>query len=332
MLKPLDIIDILNDLPDDIVESANHHRQHHYHKNIKYRYIISTIAACLVGVICLKIYPRPDISAPKSKFVTNESLVTDNDTAPFTDTQTDEGISALVTAPDDTTIASEASVTSAINDFQNSDITKATSGALSYNTSDEYSTDNSNVSEMTTDDEVNTVIETTASYSEAALPSDTTEPCTIPAVTSSPCIPVIETPTITTDVSPVSTSYTLEKSSCPLPEQISGTQIDPVTKQPIPVTAQVDFDGEMWSITLAESCVDAGILSGTVVDDVLYLSVICLNNAADITDETICFSLFFSDEINADIAEIYVDRRDIDDEEEFHQLYTDTPIIQYETC
>ena len=122
-------------------------------------------------------------------------------------------------------------------------------------------------------------------------------------------------------------SYTLEKSNCMLPVPPSQGSIDPVTGQKIPFVAQIEYDGERWNVVLAEQCEDACIVSGVMIDHVLYLSVACLSAPGEYSEETIGFSLRFFDEVNASICNISVDRQDFESASEFYEVYTDTPLI-----
>ena len=122
-------------------------------------------------------------------------------------------------------------------------------------------------------------------------------------------------------------SYTLEKSNCLLPVPPSQGTIDPVTGQKIPFIAQIEYDGERWNVVLAEQCEDACIVSGVMIDHVLYLSVACLSTPGEYSEETTGFSLRFFDEVNASICNICVNRQDFESASEFYEVYTDTPLI-----
>ena len=122
-------------------------------------------------------------------------------------------------------------------------------------------------------------------------------------------------------------SYTLEKLNCTLPEPPSQVSIDPVTGQKMPFVAQTEFDGERWSVVLAEPCEDACIVSGVIIDHILCLSVACLSPPGEYNEETTGFSLCFSDEVNASICDIHVERQDFESASVFYEVYTDTPLI-----
>ena len=219
----------------------------------------------------------------------SESPVTQQVTGKQTEMQASATTHLVTEPPPVTTVSSSNHVTTAIQ----TDITLPTMGELTVSISDTVTT-------------IQTYLPTTGTF--------TTDQITI--MTDD-----------TTATHNHKLSYTLEKSNCLLPVPPSQGQIDPVTGQKIPFVAQIEYDGERWSVVLAEQCEDACIVSGAVIDHVLYLSVACLSAPGEYSEETIGFSLRFFDEVNASICNIYVERQDFESASEFYEVYTDTPLI-----
>ena len=199
-------------------------------------------------------------------------------------------------------------------------------------------------SETTTQTQIDNQTEpvfTTAPTSESETDSITTVSATIRTTnkTSSDTITATSTTTSISKTETESTSkttttqnhnelsYSLEKINCSLPDPPSQVPIDPVTGQEIPFVAQIEYDGERWNVVLAESCEDACIVSGVITDHVLCLSVACLSAQGEYSEETTGFSLRFSNEVNASICDIHVERQDFESASEFYEVYTDTPLI-----
>ena len=83
-MSPEEFIQMMNELPDDIIEAAN---TPPVRKNIKIRYIIPAAAACIVILIAAAIYPKLKTQTPA---ILPESSYSEETTAapPQTDTQT----------------------------------------------------------------------------------------------------------------------------------------------------------------------------------------------------------------------------------------------------
>ena len=83
-MSPEEFIQMMNELPDDIIEAAN---TPPVRKNIKIRYIIPAAAACIVILIAAALYPKLKTQTPA---ILPESSYTEETTAapPQTDTQT----------------------------------------------------------------------------------------------------------------------------------------------------------------------------------------------------------------------------------------------------
>ena len=116
-MNRFDIVELLKDLPDDIVESANQPRRQCFSYK-KRRFIVPTIAACFVGVLCFLIYPIVKLSAPGSIHITDTSSSPDS----ASDTATTESWHETITSD---------SITSSVKDITTYDtsITTFTTGS-----------------------------------------------------------------------------------------------------------------------------------------------------------------------------------------------------------
>ena len=77
-MNPEKLIQMMNELPDEMIDSANQSR---FRKRKKFRYIIPAIAACIVGVIAVSVYHRlqmqtPEIAKPPMIAVETTTTVT----------------------------------------------------------------------------------------------------------------------------------------------------------------------------------------------------------------------------------------------------------------
>lgn len=308
-MNPFDMIELLKDLPDDIIESANRPRQRRSHSKTRLKYVIPTLAACFIGLLCLTINPALNISTPESIIITNTSSMSESITSTVTTDARSEMNPSNSTSDNGMTITTsqrlESTVSSVVTDISEH-------SSITVTTSSESTISNEESSSISTR-------ETTATSEVSTLPNtdDTAVDITNKTETT-------RTTTETT-ASTKTILYTLDKSICPLPELVSGGTIDPTTGHPVPLDAQIDYDGEKWNVVLTESCEDACIVSGVLIDHVLYLSVACLSAQEEYSEETIRFSLVFFDDVN--IADIHVEREDFIDATEFNEIYTKVPVI-----
>jgi hypothetical protein len=220
--------------------------------------------------------------------------------------------------------------------------TTISSGTPSEPASTTAATTNSHTDRMTTTASIQTqttVAVTLFSETQSTITSTVSNICETTASTAIGTTNKISSDTIATTSTTVSIiqtsiatnnnmlSYTLEKLNCSLPEPPSQVSIDPVTGQNMPFVVQTEYDGERWSVVLAEPCEDACIVSGVIIDHILCLSVACLSPPGEYNEETTGFSLCFSDEVNASIIDIRVNRQDFESASAFYEVYTDTPLI-----
>lgn len=316
-MNQFNIIDLLKDLPDDIIESANRPRQRRSHYMIRLKYIVPTLAACFIGILCLTIYLILKTSTPGSLLITDTSSISESNASTFTTVaRTETDVSNNVSDSNmtiDTSQQFESTVSSMVTNVIDDSVIDS---SITITTFSEYVISDERSTSISTKD--------TMVISEVSTTQVTDHTSVNTTITTG-----TDTPPMTTgsNQSSKTVSYTLEKSICLLPELPSGGVIDPVTGQPISFDARIECNDEIWNVVLAEPCEDACIVSGVIRDHVLYLSVACLSAQGDYNEETVCFSLCFSENVGADIAEIRIERQDFGNAAEYNTVYTNSPII-----
>lgn len=305
-MTPLELSELMNELPDDLIVSANRSKSERKRPFIRMRYVLPA-AACALILICAAVYPKLHAAPPDRIIVTDstQTVTTVSSTAAtsaVTESSSDSGTAEASFSPETTVSQENTLMTSTFSD-QHSITTGSFSTAVETTASAAVS------GTQFSSDSSSEISSTTAQSSTETKPSSSAYETTAP---------------------PNQIPYTLEKKKCLLPVPPAGAVTDPLTGEPVPFTAQVDSDGETWDISLAEPCEDACILSGNLINGILYLSVACLAPQTDDYEASVCFSLTFPPADHPGIAEIRVVRRDCTEIAAYQRLDSDAPMILYE--
>ena len=273
-MKPIELMELLNDLPDEMVDSA---AEPQIRRSPIIRYRISAIAACLVLLLSAAVYPKLRIQKPEQLPESNavtEPAVTTSDAFTQTTGLTQTVPSTLYTEPGRTTASSYTTAQSLQPNAPDTDV--PVSGEPGGDTGISQTT------EMTV-----TTASKTAQPSSTYTGSGTTVTQTTAHTTSQ-------------DV-PQTAAYTMQKERCPLPV-LSG---NPGSGNDEPRDAEIVYDAKtgIATITLTEPCNDALIMCGRFRNGVLKLQILIWKGRY-VPDDTIRFILEVPEEIRDQLTEI----------------------------
>ena len=304
---------MINELPDEMIESANHpHR-----KVVHFRYILPAIAAVFVAVISLHLYHNYRDDIPE---IIVESSVSEFVTATDTSTHFEESEVKVTTSTEASSIYNSTTFSeSKTNDL----LTNSSVSSSEISSAPSLRSTSTTTSTTSTTSGTTTTQSYTSSYTTTAAETDTT-PATLPAGWTYIPYAIEKQRTTEYDIcAGVGNGGQPAITTADQPNNSIET-----TTQPVPAgTGDATFFYEdCLRITLTYPCKDADILSLKFENGMLQVSIVVLIDSEPIeNDETTRFLLTLPDNILYNLYYQYAEIVKTDDETEYVNLIAKGP-------